>query len=307
MYRSVLVPLDGSAFAEHALPLALGIARRAGASLRVTQVHVPLALMYVDSMAPLAYQGESGIMEQERSYLDGLVKRLKAVSPVPVTPTLLEGPEVAELLNGHARTHGVDLVVMTTHGRGPMTRFWLGSVADELLRRASVPLLLVRPQNGEAELAREPVLRHFLIPLDGSELAEKVLEPAVSLGGLMQADYSLLRVYGPVTETRIDPLGAGILSRLESAPDAVKAAAETYLGRVAERLRSQGLTVQAHAVFGQQAAVAILREAKVRESDLIALESHGRGGVDRLLLGSVADKVVRGASTPVLVQRPHGG
>ena len=70
MYRSLLVPLDGSTFAEHALPLALSIARRAGATLRVAQVHVPFALMYADSMSPFAYEAEAAVMEQERAYLE---------------------------------------------------------------------------------------------------------------------------------------------------------------------------------------------------------------------------------------------
>jgi len=307
MYRSLLVPLDGSAFAEHALPLALTIARRADATLRVAQVHVPIALSYGGSMTPFfAFEAEANIMEQERAYLQRVVKRLAAICPVPATTALLEGPAIAEMLNGHARTHGVDLIVMTTHGRGPLTRFWLGSVADELVRRASVPLLLVRPHDAIPDLAQEPVLRHFIIPLDGSKLAEKVLEPAVALGTLMQADFSLLRVYGPLIETPIDPLCDATVGGMERPPDELKAMAETYLERVAERLRARGLTVRTHAVFGKRAAVAILQEAQNRGIDLIALETHGRGGLNRLLVGSVADKVVRGTTIPVLVQRPSG-
>jgi nucleotide-binding universal stress UspA family protein len=306
MYRSLLVPLDGSTFAEHALPLALGIARRAGATLRVARVHVPFTSMYADSMSPFAYEAEAAVMGQERAYLDGVVKRLAAVWPAPVQSALLEGPAVAEVLNGHATRNGVDLIVMTTHGRGPLTRFWLGSVADKLVRRAAVPLLLVRPHEGVPDLAQEPVLRHVLIPLDGSELAEQVLEPAMTLGTLMQADYSLLRVYGPLIETQLDPFSYGAVGGFEPPPDELKAAAQTYLEQVAERLRAKGLHVRTHAVFGQRAAVAILQEAQALGVDLIALESHGRGGLDRLLLGSVADKVVRGATLAVLVQRPHG-
>jgi len=306
MFRSLLVPLDGSTFAEHALPLALSIARRAGAALRVVRIHVPFALMYADSMSPFAYQAEAAAMEQERAYLEGVVKRLATVSSLSATSALLEGPAIAEMLNGHAKTHGVDLIVMTTHGRGPLTRFWLGSVADELARRASAPLLLVRPQEGIPDLAQEPVLRHLLIPLDGSELAEQVLEPALALGTLMAADYSLLRIYGPVIETEIDPLGRARVGGFDRPPEELKVAAETYLQRVAERLRAKGLTVQTHAMLGQRAAVAILQEAQARGIDLIALESHGHVGLERLLLGSVADKVVRGATTSVLVQRPHG-
>ena len=139
MYRSLLVPLDGSAFAEHALPLALSIARRAGASVNVVQVHVPFTPLYADSMSPGTYEAEAKVLEQERAYLDGIAKRLASISSVPVTSALLEGEVVAETLNGHAAAAEADLIVMTTHGRGPLSRFWLGSVADEMVRRATTP------------------------------------------------------------------------------------------------------------------------------------------------------------------------
>ena len=83
--------------------------------------------------------------ERARSYLDAVVQRIAAISPVPTTATLLDGP-VAEALYRHAGTTGIDLVVMTVVGAGPWTRLWLGSVADELVRRLPMPLLLLRPQ-----------------------------------------------------------------------------------------------------------------------------------------------------------------
>lgn len=95
---------------------------------------------------------------------------------------------------------------MTTHGRGPVSRLLLGSVADRLVREVPIPVLLVRPHEAAPDLASEPVLRHILVALDGSALAEQVLEPVVALGTLMQADYSLLRVYGPLVDTHLDPM-----------------------------------------------------------------------------------------------------
>jgi nucleotide-binding universal stress UspA family protein len=89
-------------------------------------------------------------------------------------------------------------VAMSTHGRGPLSRFWLGSVADALMRRLPVPLLLVRPQEGAPDLSEEPPLRRILIPLDGSALAEEVLAPALALGGLVGAEYTLLWVVRPL-------------------------------------------------------------------------------------------------------------
>ncbi len=301
MYRSVLVPLDGSAFAEHALPLALSLARRAGAALNVMQVHVPFALMYTDSMSPGGYEAEARVREQERAYLDGIVSRLASLSGVPVTCALLEGPVVAEMLGGQAAATKADLVVMTTHGRGPLSRLWLGSVADEMVRRATTPVLLVRPYEKAVDLAAEPGLRHILIPLDGSALAERVLEPARALGDLMQSEFTLLRVYGPSID--VDPLSYAAREGGEGAGEQLRAGALDFLRRVAEGFEGQGCKVQTHAVLGQHPATAILDAAQGLGVDLIALETHGRRGLPRLLLGSVADKVIRGASVPVLVHR----
>jgi nucleotide-binding universal stress UspA family protein len=296
MYRSILVSLDGSAFGEQALPVALSIARRVGASLNLVHVHVPYGMMYPDSMSPFGPAQDRQIIEHERAYLDETVKRLTSSSTVPVTSTVLEGMVVAETLSGHA----ADLIVMTTHGRGPLSRFWLGSVADELVRRATVPVLLVRPQ--ETPSAAEPVFRHILIPLDGSILAEQVLEPATALGRLMEAKYTLLRVYGPVEESRLGPE----VHRLEPPTEELRKAAQAYLDGVAERLRRQGHTTQTQVAFGQHPPSVILDVAQSHAVDLIALETHGRRGVARLLLGSVADKVLRGAVTPVLIHHSPG-
>jgi nucleotide-binding universal stress UspA family protein len=300
MYRSLLVPLDGSAFAEHALPLALGLARRAGAAVHVVQVHVPFALAYADSLAPGSYEAEARVLEQERAYLDGVVSRLAGLAPAAVTPALLEGPAVAEMLSGHAAVTKADLVVMTTHGRGPLSRLWLGSVADEMVRRAAAPVLLVRPHGGGVDLAAGPELRHLLVPLDGSALAEQILAPATALGGLTQAEFTLLRVYGPAID--VAPLTEAAQG-VEGAVGQLRVRAEDYLRRVAEGLKGQGCKVQAHAVVGQHPATAILDAAQGLAVSLIALETHGRRGLPRLLLGSVADKVIRGATTPVLVHR----
>jgi len=232
-----------------------------------------------------------------------VVKRLTSVSSTPVTSALLEGPVIAETLNGHATATKTDLVVMTTHGRGPLSRFWLGSVADELVRRATMPTLVVRPQEKAPDFTAEPVLRHILIPLDGSALAEKVLESAVGLGALMQADYLLVRIYGPQVDTFLDPKSYATVGGSEPPIEQLRAEAQEYLNRVAERLKGQGHTVQTQAVQGQHPASAILDTAQRLAVDLIALETHGRRGLTRLLLGSVADKVIRGAVTPVLVHR----
>ena len=140
------------------------------------------------------------------------------------------------------------------------------------------------------------------IPLDGSTLAEQVLESAIGLGALMQADYTLIRIYGPLIDSGA-PLSYATEDWSGPSVEELRAEAESYLNRVAERLTERGITVQTHVGLAEHPASAILDTAHSLGMDLIALETHGRRGLPRLLLGSVADKVIRGASTPVFVHR----
>ncbi len=315
MYRNILVPLDGSPFGEHALPLALGLARRAGAAVQLVHVAAPVEMAFTESVFVTEADLAGRIEARLREYLDGVVRRSEAAADVRVTPVLLKG-DVTEQIRRRAAELPADLVVMTTHGRGPLGRFWLGSVADELLRRLAVPLLLVRPHEGEPDLAVAPPLEHLLVPLDGSPLAEQVLEPAVALGRLTGADYTLLRALKPVLAVAPGPGVAGLtledkaqglLERTRAVHRQLCRDAQDYLDRVTGGLEARGLRVRTRLPVEEQPAVAILNEAVPPGIDAVALETHGRRGLSRLLLGSVADKVIRGAAVPVLVHRPAAG
>jgi len=215
---------------------------------------------------------------------------------------VIEG-SVPEALRQHALDVRADLIVMTTHGRGPFSRFWLGSIADEFLRHAPAPLLMVRPEQGTPDLARDICYRHMLIALDGSPLAEQALRPATQLGRLMDSNFTLFRAVPPVRFAG-DDLGA-----LRDEPgfatlEQWKAQAEGYLDGIGFRMRQDGLRPTNRVEVLQQPAEGILNVADEADCDLIALATHGRGGLTRMILDSVADKVVRGATGPVLVYRP---
>jgi nucleotide-binding universal stress UspA family protein len=237
----------------------------------------------------------------ERVALDRLAQRLQANHQVVATATLLDGP-VAEALQRYTLAREVDLIVMTTHGRGAMTRFWLGNIADRLARQAPVPILLVRPRERVIEPAAEPTCHHVLILLDGSALAETILPHAIALGTLMQAEYTLLRVIEPT----MGPYGTELYTAGldEEALARSRASAQIYLDRVAASMRAEALRVRTAVVVGLTAP-GILDYARGHAVDLIALATHGRSGLARLVLGSVADKIVRGAELPVLLHRPR--
>jgi len=302
MFRCVLVPLDRSPFAEQALPLALSIARRARANLDLMQVHEMYALAEQSrGRTPFELTRDAEYRQNEEMYVNATARWLTAASPVPVTAAVVCGSAVepgcvADGILERARVSNADLIVMTTHRRGPGSRFILGSVADELVRRASVPLLLMRPSEAPVRLIPEPMVESILIPLDGSPLAEQVLEPALDLARLLEARCTLLRVI----ESSQAPANRGPGGPLATALEEATA----YLERVAEKVRQESLHVHARVLVAQRAAEAILDAAQTQVSSLIALATHGRGGVRRMLLGSVADKVIRGATTPVLVYRP---
>jgi nucleotide-binding universal stress UspA family protein len=310
MFRSILVPLDGSTFGEHALPAAATLASRAGARLTLAHVHEPVAMLYGEGAMLLHDELDAHSRQQKQAYLEEVRARMGQAAPPDLTALVLEG-RVVESLHQQVEEARVDLVVMTTHGRGPLGRFWLGSVADKLLRQLRVPLLLVHPGKETPDLKMPAALQHILIPLDGSELAERMVGPATTIGSLMRSDYTLLRVIQPVHPTlpyteglSIAQMAGEILDSIEKLQGEVRQEALSYLNGVAAQLRARSLRVQTRVAVEEHPATAILHAAAANDVDLIAIETHGRGGLSRLFLGSVADKVLRGSSVPVLVHHP---
>jgi nucleotide-binding universal stress UspA family protein len=281
------------------LPFALSIARRAGATLKIVHVHEAGAPRLHGKPLPIDAELDLQSCIDERAYLNSVSQRLTTSEDGPITTTLLEGP-VAETLLDYISKRNVDLVVMITHGRGGFSSLFLGSVADRVMRHAPVPVLLIRPCETSSDLPREAVFAHLLIPLDGSALSEQILASAVELGRLMDAEYTLIQAIDPL----IASYGPETYALTEHVLDQWMKDSRAYLDRQAAPLRVEGLRVKTEVVVGAP-AYAILDYARARGIDLIAMETHGRSGFSRLFLGSVADKVVRGAHTPVLLQHPE--
>jgi nucleotide-binding universal stress UspA family protein len=308
MIRSILVPLDGSTFGEHALPLAMSMARRLNASLNLIHVHSLLDATYAE-LQVFDNTLDQELRNKERDYLHAVQKQVQDRLSVPVTIRNVDG-DVATVIREQAESLRANWVVMTTHARGPMGRFWLGSVTDELIRSVPMSLIAVHPQDTPPDLAKEPAIQHMLIPLDGTPLAEQILDPAVTLGQAMGSDFTLLRVVTPVYPMTLpaEPaifgsVATDIMERVERTHMELKKEATDYLEKIAQRLRGDDLKVQTRVIVEEQPGVAILESAKP-PIDMIAIETHGRGGLSRLLLGSVADKVIRGSKVPILVHKP---
>jgi nucleotide-binding universal stress UspA family protein len=297
VYSDIMVPLDGSTFAEHALPCARPLAHRTGATLHLVLVHVPFPI-HTEELAPMATyeRWEEEHRVREEGYLGERAEALRG-GGLQVTAEVRHG-DVGRELRARAET-GIDLIVMATHGRGGIERAWLGSVTDALLRHARTPMLVVRPTEDEPTPGGG-LPRHILAATDGSVASDAAVEEAAALARLTEAKLTLLSVVA---------FPAGLASTY--VPHAAREDREVVEKRQAEATRMleeraaalDGPTPELRVDQAYHAARGILDTAGEVGADLIVIGTDHRTRVGRVLLGSVADKVVRGATVPVLVAR----
>jgi nucleotide-binding universal stress UspA family protein len=304
MFDTIVVPVDGSAFGELALPVGLGIGCKTGGEVRVVTIITPIPFAHTPGEAEVLAAEVEGLdlaREKGQEYLAELQKRMiLSGCDVPISCHVEVGA-VTEKLVDHAKASRADLVVLTTHGRGPLQRAWLGSVADSLLRWAPCPVLAIRPKEGEKAEPKDMELRHILVTLDGSGESREILPLAKALAKLFDSRMTLLRVIPPPY-----PVPSPYIPHAAQefkAHAAETEAAHEALEKEAAALAAEGLRVEVETRPGAHPAQGILEFAAEAGVDLIAMATRGRGGVSRLVLGSVADKVIRGGTVPVLFHR----
>jgi nucleotide-binding universal stress UspA family protein len=290
LLRTIILPSDGSPLSERALTFGVRLPRAAGTELvLIRAAHTAAASVVTNASAARIAAAR---LEVERSeaeaalatIADGLRKEgLSVRTSVP-----LGSPAKAILEAG--RSTEDDLIVMATHGRSEVLRSVFGSVADEVLRHAAGPIMFIPPNCHRPCQAVRPLC--ILVPLDGSPHAEEALSPAVALADLLGAELRLLQVL---------PQGVGSLSDTDL--DRGLREATAYLERTAAPLRADHHPVEVRALTGTPPS-AIASAAGKELPDMIAMASHGRGGLARVVLGSVATGVLRQATVPVLIVRP---
>lgn len=312
MLRRIVVPLDGSPFGEQALPLAVQLAERHHADLEVVHVFEALAPFMVQGAPPIDPDLDAQLRQDRQDYLDRTADRIRRASSVTVDGHALSGSEVVATLADYLAERHADLVILATHGRGGLSRLWMGSVATGLVRRSDTPVLLVRASDAPLPNVEPPALRKILLPLDGTPADEEALEDAVAVAVPSEAEFLLLNVREPVAyfeENALTPNDQAARDRTGTtvvepyAASELEAAMKEYLEGVADRIRSRGFTATSQVVLDPSPAAAILEVADAWDIDLIVMETHARSGVSRILHGRVTDKVIRGARVPVLVHR----
>jgi nucleotide-binding universal stress UspA family protein len=302
MFRKLVIPLDGSLRAEQALAPAMAIARASGAEIDVVLVHQPTPFAGFAGAPEMPEQAAS-----EEKYVASIAGELESGGSVSATHALLHG-DVIEAICARAHDEEADLIVMTSHGRTGISRAWLGSVADGVLRRSSIPVLMLRPI--ETKMDRQAVhhlFRRILVPLDGSAGSVEILSSASALARCGKSRLVLLRVVQPVPLV-MTGVGAPFVYSPEledaAATKCVVDEAERELDDVVYDLAGQGVgDVRTKVIVAGHVAQAIINFAAANGADAIAMSTHGRGA-SRLLVGSVADKVLRASGLPILLRRP---
>jgi nucleotide-binding universal stress UspA family protein len=293
-FSNILVPLDGSEAAEQAVSVAASLARRSGGILRLASVEQPLPALVLSS-AEAATEVEQEVWAEAAGYLDSTARIIRQVQGGTIITSILQGP-VAGALQGYAETANIDLVVMTTRGRGGVRRWLMGSVADQLLRSTTVPVLLLHPR----ELPQPTVFSRIVVALDG-DIEDPVLNPAVALGSLDPAThYTLTQVVEPAIPI-VTPLAAYPRHLRPHDTERSVAEARDYLARRCEKLQAKGIEATYKVLVGRGVAAQVLALANALAADCIAVGTHGASGAERVMIGSVADKIVHGADVPVLI------
>jgi len=295
VFERILIPLDGSARAEAVLAQVGRILKRRDSEILLLRaVDVPVAM---DSGRQIDLLDRE--REQAQKYIHELVRRFAEVG-AKVHGRVVEGLP-SRVIHETAQNEGSTLLAMSTHGRSGLSRWFMGSVAEKVLRTSEIPVLLFRSfrtgAGGKTEpaAATEVPFRKILVPTDGSPASMSVLGPATKFAQLFDSEILVLHVETPMIlpgmEMGVVPLPLPTPSAEDPVPQ-----------KAVERFRQAGLRATPMTVLGEPAGE-IVDQSYGAEVDLIAMATHGRTGFTRWLLGSVAERVLHHAGVPILLVR----
>ena len=289
MITNILLPLDGSALAERPLPYAARLAKATRARLR---------LLYVTSGVP-ASPARAREELDNAARIEYLAQDLRRQGVQATTRTMPADTPATAILDA-AGDSPADLIVMSTHGRSGIGRWLYGSVADEVLRQAAVPVLLISAACHQPWPEDRPL--KVLVPLDGSDLSEAALGPARALSEAVGATLLYLGVVVESTDAvaLLDPIGVTIR---QASPRPYEEA-QAYLAQMSATPGPGQPSPDVLVDIGDPSS-SIAKIARQEGVDLIVMATHGRTGLARLTMGSVATTTVQRAHVPILLVRPQ--
>ena len=316
MFKKIMVCLDGSELAEQIIPYGVSIATMNDAEIilfRAVSESSTLSLNIPGSTSvPVTTTNiEAKLkkdLEEAKDYLNTIVKSLEEETNLniqPVTDLGIAGDSIV----GYAGENFIDLITISTHGRGGLERATFGSTADYVLRNTGLPNLIIRPKS---EIQRKPgvdnnqLFKRILICLDGSHLSEQILPYAVSQAKLSGSKLFLLRVIdAPDTQITLNPKATTQVAEKENEYfKNEEDEANKYLDNFSDSFQKAGLDTEKVVMHGKKAGEAIVDFAHNNAVSLITMSTHGQGGWKRARFGSVADHVIRKSRLPILVIKP---
>lgn len=296
MFKTILIPLDGSLRAELVLEYLLPL-------LRERKPEVILSRAVYESSDEKALTDYQKILGEDLVTAEAYLANVKAkltLDGVRARTQVYQGRPPEAILAG-ARREGADLIAMTTHGRTGLERLLMGSVAESILRASEIPVLAVRAFSPRIFSGRANPFGRILFPVEAGDLAESILPFVRSFARSFRSEVILAHVDA---DARVS-VGAfyGSLIGPGAPPPSEAAVAPEAVDRVGKSLAEAGLAVGSVAVTGD-AAGKIVDLAISREADLIVMATHGRTGLPRWIKGSVTEQVLRASPIPLLVMRP---
>lgn len=321
MLQRILVPLDGSPRAEQAIPVAASIAKNTGGTvllLYVTTLSTPYGpyigqtISFTEEIRELDVANANSYLEQiaHSDQLDGVKTHTEVLTGTP-----------ALVILSYAQSHQADLIVLCSHGYTGLKRWALGSVAQKITRNSSVPVLVLRTDRSDISLQHAEGARSVraLVALDGSALAEATMVPTAYLvaaltTALQHGLLHLIRVIKPTSEREERKYQAYDINIREY----YRREAETYLSTASDTLSRElpeelGVQITSSVVEAEDVAETLIHIAETGEDtgssqvkgyDLLAIATHGRSGIQRWLVGSIAERVLDGSRLPLLIVRP---
>jgi nucleotide-binding universal stress UspA family protein len=321
MFERILLPLDGSALAEQALPVAARLARASGGTIILLRVAV-VSIVERPDLTPAQEYSQQAINEgflDATQYLERIAGR-DELAGIPIEMQVLFG-NVAQTILSVAQSFDADLIIMSSHGYTGFKRWSLGSVAQKVARHSPVPVFVLR--EGGTLPTQVQGTASVLVPVDGSELAEAAIEPAAHLVAALaapgQGKLHLLRVVAIPSSSGKFRSQAHIDFDAEVRTQA-REEAEAYMQALLSRppvsaLTNLNIAVTTEVVVNEDVAQAIIQAAErdgqiegaavTGGQGIIAMATHGRSGIGRWLLGSQTERVLDACKVPLLIVRPQ--
>jgi nucleotide-binding universal stress UspA family protein len=307
MYKKIAVSLDGSPFAEKALPYAVKLANI---------LNSELLLLRIAELQPLVSDNvdhELEAIETSENYLKNVEKVISDTqSPLFIAPERLQ-PLVAygkpeKKISEIVPFEEADLLVMTTHGRKGLSRMVQGSVSTQVLHHSKIPIILIKPEDVHEVIPLDVLLRQptplsaaepvILMTLDGTKESEVIIKPTIELVKKLGAQLHVICVLLPPMPVEMGSVGTGFA--YEHEVDKAQAAIETYLQNMEKQIADMGVTCVTSTRVADP-ATEIVAYANDIGATLIAMATHARSGLGQMVMGSVADEVMRQSHLPVMM------